>query len=367
MGRGVFLPLNGKEVQEVLRDVWKRFLQKSLKALLVPIESEGFISPGLIGTPDGIERTRAFAPYIPINTARILQMLTKLEPPSEPIGVVARPCEIRAAIELRKLKQVAEKNLVFLAIDCLGTYSLRVYQEKLQEGKIEEVQVDQSLIRDACKVCTYPVVPWSDLRVFYLGIDEGIFLEALTEEGERLLKESGFEFEEKKFEKRERVLSELLEKRTLNENELLHHQQEELKGYEALLREFSVCIKCHNCMTVCPICYCKECFFNSPSFEFEADRFLNLLELKGVLRLPTEILLFHLTRMAHMALSCVGCGMCEEGCPQGIRVFELFKAVAKKVQGIFQYEPGRDPKEALPLTTFREEELKEVESRLHDL
>jgi len=365
MGKGVFIPLNGKKVQEGLREVWERFLKTSLKALLVPIESEGFISPGLIGIPDGIERTRALAPYIPINTARLLQMLTKLEPPSEPIGVVARPCEIRAAIELRKLKQVAEKNLLLLAIDCGGTYPLRVYQEKLKEGKVEEVQVDQSLIRDACKVCTYPVAPWSDLRVCYMGIDEGIFLEALTEEGERLLRESGFEVEDREFEKRKRVLLELIQDKAQKEDELLRYQQEELKGYEALLRELSICIKCHNCMTVCPICYCKECFFNSPSFEFEADRFLNLLELKGVLRLPTEVLLFHLTRMAHMALSCVGCGMCQEGCPQGVRVFVLFKAVAKKVQGIFQYEPGRDPKETLPLTTFKEEELKEVENRLH--
>jgi hypothetical protein len=113
MGKGVFIPLNGKKVQEGLREVWERFLKTSLKALLVPIESEGFISPGLIGTPDGIERTRALAPYIPINTARLLQMLTKLEPPSEPIGVVARPCEIRAAIKLRKLKQVAKKTPCF--------------------------------------------------------------------------------------------------------------------------------------------------------------------------------------------------------------------------------------------------------------
>jgi len=77
--------------------------------------------------------------------------------------------------------------------------------------------------------------------------------------------------------------------------------------------------------------------------------------------MPADILLFHITRMAHMATSCVACGMCEEACPMGVPVFRLFKAVSTKVQELFTYEPGRNLEEELPIATFREEELEKIQ------
>jgi formate dehydrogenase subunit beta len=41
----------------------------------------------------------------------------------------------------------------------------------------------------------------------------------------------------------------------------------------------------------------------------------------------------------------------------GIRVAEIFRAVSKRTQQVFDYIPGRDLDEELPLATFREEEL----------
>ncbi|MHC4789323.1 MAG: hypothetical protein ACYS8K_09010, partial [Planctomycetota bacterium] len=56
------------------------------------------------------------------------------EPPqdgSPPIGVVLRPCEIRAFIELVKLQQASIDPFLIIGVDCWGTYSVQDYAEKV--------------------------------------------------------------------------------------------------------------------------------------------------------------------------------------------------------------------------------------------
>lgn len=362
MAYGAWFGDDGKGTNGLLRELWKHMLDHFFSALMVTVEVEGSgLAPGLLSKGGDVENTRALAPYMALNAARVLQALTKVSPPSEPIGAVLRPCEARAVVELMKLNQVSREGLFIIAIDCLGTYPLEVYKEKSIQGVLEEKAPEEELLREACRVCLWPFSPWADIRVCYIGLKGGVFLEALTEKGAEVLKALGFKLGHLEFPERQRELEGIIRKRKEQEQKFLQRQREVLYGHQALLKALTWCIKCHNCMTVCPICYCKECFFNSPSLEFEADRFLELSKNRPALRLPTEVLLFHLTRMAHMSTSCVACGMCQEACPQGVKVFDLFKAVSKRTQALFDYEPGRDPDEPLPLTVFKEEELKEVE------
>ncbi len=95
----------------------------------------------------------------------------------------------------------------------------------------------------------------------------------------------------------------------------------------------------------------------------EADRFLELSASRGAIRLPTDILLFHLTRMVHMSFSCVACGMCQESCPKDVPVFRMFLLASSEVQDMFDYKPGLSPEDPIPITVFREDEFKEVEDR----
>ncbi len=76
--------------------------------------------------------------------------------------------------------------------------------------------------------------------------------------------------------------------------------------------------------------------------------------------MPTDTLLFHLTRLNHMVMSCVGCGLCQEACPNDIPLLRIFRLVGKRVQEVFEYVPGRSLEEELPLSVFREDELGEV-------
>jgi formate dehydrogenase subunit beta len=134
---------------------------------------------------------------------------------------------------------------------------------------------------------------------------------------------------------------------------------------DGLLTEFSACIRCHNCMINCPICYCKECIFRTPTFEHESQLYYQWAERKGTVRMLPDTLLFHLTRLNHMVTSCVGCGMCTEACPVDIPVGTVFRAVGEKAQAIFDYHPGRSLEEAAPVQEFREEELTALGERPH--
>ena len=66
-----------------------------------------------------------------------------------------------------------------------------------------------------------------------------------------------------------------------------------------------------------------------------------------------------------MSLSCVSCGACEDACPVSIPVAQVFCMIGDETQGLFEYVSGRDITETLPLKTYEEEELSEVEDA-HD-
>jgi formate dehydrogenase subunit beta len=125
----------------------------------------------------------------------------------------------------------------------------------------------------------------------------------------------------------------------------------------SLLSEFATCIRCQNCMVTCPICYCKECIFRTDTFHHPSPRYWDWSERKGGVRLPSDTLLFHVTRLLHMAHACVSCGMCSDACPVGIPVADIFCAVGRRLQNSFGYVPGRDPDEEMIIATFREDEL----------
>ena len=83
-------------------------------------------------------------------------------------------------------------------------------------------------------------------------------------------------------------------------------------------------------------------------------------EQKGAYRMPADTMLFHLTRLNHMVLSCVGCGMCTQACPAELPVGNVFRAIGQRIQDVFDYMPGRDVEEPLPLITFKADEWNEI-------
>jgi formate dehydrogenase subunit beta len=104
--------------------------------------------------------------------------------------------------------------------------------------------------------------------------------------------------------------------------------------------------------------------FATDVFQHQPSQYLGWANLQGGLKMPTDTVFFHLTRMAHISLSCVGCGQCSNACPNDIPVMELFRSVAQRTQEAFDYEPGRDPDQPIPLTVFAEQEFEDVVDHL---
>ena len=328
------------------------------------------VVPTLVTDSEKLESSRFLAPVMPVNTARVISDMTKVTPSSKKIGVVLRNCEIRALLELVKLRQASLENITLIGIDCPGTYTVNDYAGRIAKGESPEETIlsrftkgeEDPDVRQSCAICAYPLAQNADLIVELAGndIQKSISISSNTDSGEALLK--GTELpEDADTENRSRMAEETLAKQADKREKFFKENASRFQGIDQLMSVLSPCIRCYNCRTVCPACYCKECFFDSPTFEMESDRYLGWAQTKGAVRMPSNTLFYHLTRMAHMATSCIGCGLCSEACPNDIPVAEIFQLAAAEVQKDLDYIPGRSLDEELPLSSFREEELREVE------
>ena len=372
MVKETLVKVKNRNLRESINSLLADLLNKGLlEAVLVPqpIPSKESVVQTLVTEPEKLGGADVLAPVLPVNSAQIVSHMTRVAASPKSIGLVMRSCEIRALVELVKLKQASLDNLVTIGIDCLGTYSVRDYADMVSRKEdpthvlLEDAKEgkESSYLRSACRVCEYSVPTFADLMVGLMGLDweKEILLQAGSDKGEKILaalsmSSSGTSSQ------REKMVSELTQQRMKKRDKLFSQTQKEISGWENLSSFFATCTNCHNCMTACPVCYCKECFFDSSTFEFEPAKYLGWADRKGILRMPTDTFLFHLGRMNHMAVSCVGCGLCEQACPSDITLLKIFKMVGHQVQKMFEYVPGRDLKEEIPLAVFKEDELQKV-------
>lgn len=281
------------------------------------------------------------APVMPVNGAQELARLTRSAPPAKPIAALLRPCEVRAFIELTKLRQAHRENLFLISVECEGTRPPR------QEGDD---------LRRACQSCLYPLPQNVDLVFQRFGVDPGqLPLEAHTKEGEAMLQLAGCSPQVTP------DRAETIEAALKPRREAFRQQEkdfyEQHKGIDGMMELFADCINCHNCQRLCPICYCKQCLFESSAFVLDTEAQLQGARKRGSNRMPSGTLLFHLGRLNHMSTSCVSCGVCTQACPQDIPISDLFKFTSHKTQDLFQYRAGLQPETPPPVMTFAPHEL----------
>ena len=331
----------------------------AVEALLTPMRTPGgSVTPALVSDVELLAAADPLAPVMPVNAATLAGKLSIREPRAR-LGVVLRACELRALIELVKLQQASLDDLTLIAVDCAGTYEVTDGKGKEPEAwreVYESVMEPDEALRLACRMCEQPAYEGAHITLELLSSDLGQGLNvALPDElGEKL----GLSAAEANG--RAEVLEKLVAARTATRDAEFEAIRARLEGDENLTGVFDACIRCHNCMTVCPLCYCKTCVFKSEVFDHDPMQYLGWAAQKGAHRMPSDTMLFHLTRLNHMDLSCVGCGMCTQACPAELPVGPVFRAIGQRVQETFGYIPGRDVDEPLPLVTFKEDEWLEV-------
>ena len=353
-----------------LRKFLARLLEsKTIQALLISLENEnGTISPGLITDAKYLEKANPLAPVMSINNGRTLSALTSTKSlentsGSIKIGAVLRPCEIRAAIELVKLQQVNLDQVLLISMDCPGTFETRDYYASgfSENGHLNEYlnaakegydpSIAELYLRTACQYCVQQKPENVAIHFHLFGAD--LSSEVVVTVQDQIAKDLNLEECPDYSEVEEGAFKKLV----------TTHSQARQKGFDDIRNKIaaegglsnllSTCIRCHNCQEACPICYCRLCLFDSEAFRHESSYYLRSAQRKGALRFLPDTLLFHMTRLNHMSLSCVSCGMCSSACPEHIPVSTLFSAVGSRVQKVFDYSPGRSIDDSLPLTCFQ--------------
>ncbi len=376
MSRGAVLKVKNNDPVEALRLLFHDFLEKGVvDALLIPKKlpsGDGYCQT-LIRNPEALVDINPMAPTLPVQSARLTSHLTVTDPGCK-VGAVLKSCEIRAVIELVKFLQVKMDRLILIGVDCLGTYEPSDYAKMSRESG-EGVSITGSLLKGAkegkikphdgydlrlaCQICESPSPENADMIIGLFGHDpqRELFIEVRDDLAVELGQKGVLATNEEGSPSRDQVIEKLTEERIKKRDEVFDAFRSKSKGLQDLMDVLSTCIRCHNCMVACPICYCKECVFRTPTLEHKADQLIRWADRKGGVRMPTDTLLFHLIRLSHMVTSCIGCGLCDSACPNDLPVATLFRAVGQKVQEMFDYTPGRSVDEEPPVATFREDEL----------
>lgn len=369
------IPVENSDTLVAVQGFLRQLLEAGIvDSLLVPMETpHGAVTPALVSDPSLLEKANPLAPVMGVNAARLAGRISIREP-RERVGVVLRPCELRGLVELVKLQQASLDDLVTIGVDCLGTYDVAVYaamKDDSSEDGFGATELKAYLatartgdlaplqgytFRDACEMCDKPYAHGSDVTLELIGADlsSGIPV-SLPDDMAEALELREMEADDRRAE----VVDHVVGARTKVRDERFAEIRQRLDevGIEGV---FATCVRCHNCMTVCPICYCKTCLFKSQVFDHEPIQYANWAKRKGAYRMPGDTTLFHLTRLNHMVLSCVGCGMCTSDCPADLPVGTVFRAIGQETQAVFEYEPGHDVEELLPLITFEEDEWLDV-------
>ncbi len=276
------------------------------------------------------------------------------------IGVIARPCDIRAFIELAKRDQVSINNLFVIGIECIGRIDPRELKKVLKKADIDpESVVNEKInngvltlelnngtthtfklgeeidVRSYCNQCAERV-PQENVADLTFWIDhplegnEEIF-EVRSIRGKEVLEKAATEVIEVEKLSDEDV-QQLKNYITSLEQTALELQESEFakldemsdeERFEYIISNFEQCTSCMMCIRACPICYCKDC---------------------NVIRKRKELdpIMINLTRLSHVGDTCIACGKCSEVCPKNIPLCLISKKLVESSKELFKYTPGHD-------------------------
>jgi formate dehydrogenase subunit beta len=370
MGMNKALVIN-TNAEQAARDLLKNLLENGkITAVfsLKKINKQGAVAYSLIAHSDDLDDAVPFYPFMPVQAGKLLSRFTLRGAVKKPVVAIINPCELRGFIELIKREQGSRENLIIISPTCGGVYPskmavdgtiqqhLTAYWDAVKEG---EMPAD---IRPACRGCIEFIPYTADVMVDLVGnqnlASQSVWL-INTQKAADLFKEIDTKFVERALD--QKMLDTFYFKRDAERKHLFDNIDAQMKGIDGLIDIFGKCIECHGCSKVCPICYCKLCEFESPDLEYNPSHYESELERRGGLKVPPGTLYYHLGRLTHIGISCVGCGCCEDVCPVDIPVSIVFKKVGESIQQLFKYVPGKNVEEKIPLVIFEKEEFAEIE------
>jgi formate dehydrogenase subunit beta len=266
---------------------------------------------------------------------------------SEKIGLIARPCDTRALIELAKIRQVELDNLFIIALEEQGLIlnasrqmrkekdidATKIIKEKVEDngliflfedGDTKRVEFE---IADNCSRCARKEPVLADVSVSNIGIpinSEEIILKIYSDDGEQALEKSGIDVKDlpddlkKTHEEKLNEIIEAAEAKRVKELEEWNKLSQEVK-----MEQIKKCTMCGMCIRACPVCYCVDCILQKKRKDKTIDN-----------------MSYQLTRIAHVADRCVECGKCANNCPMSLPLSLIFQSLNDQFQETFKYQAG---------------------------
>ena len=307
-------------MEQRMRDEAKALLEQDKVDYIVGFEpgSLKFITTPLI-TRDANEVDRLVVnPFIVNNLANYLTELKGR------VGIVAKGCDSRSIVSLIQDNKVAREDLVILGVPCSGIIDLAKVEQLV--GRDRD-QLDD-IIREGDKAVIAVDGRRSEFSITEVLFDNCLGCELpVPQEYDILLGEPA-----------PSVADRSASQAKIAQLKELTPQQR----WQFWKDEFSRCIRCYACRSVCPACYCQRCFVeeSEPQWLSPAPRW-------------QDNLFFQVIRNIHVAGRCTDCGECERVCPVNIPLRSLTKEMYDITGELFQFKSGMD-KEAAPLMTSYE-------------
>lgn len=266
---------------------------------------------------------------------------------NEKVGLIARPCDTRALIELAKIRQVNLDNLFIIGIEDRGMLPkagremrkikdvdpTKIVKEKvgdkglivkMDDGSTKELNLT---VAENCLRCFRKIPVVADLTVSDLGIpvnSEEIILKVYSDKGNDILEKSGISKKSLPTDIKkthEDTYNQIIEK--AKEKRAKDLEEWEKLSQEEKIAELLKCTMCNTCIRGCPVCYCVDCILQKKRKAKTIDK-----------------VTYQLTRIAHDADRCVECGNCDNNCPQNLPLSLYFQSLNDAFKEKFGYEAG---------------------------
>jgi ferredoxin len=210
--------------------------------------------------------------------------------------------------------------LLTVCVDCLGTYPDDDYQWRAERKGSQERLAWESLhfarqggiaayrFRSACQACRTPISSGADINIGVIGLPvrQKILLETSESIHAANLAED-VEQNQSLFEQREYIIAKLLDRGSQTRRRLIKNLDSILpRDVDALIHQFAQCGECRECFDSCPLC----------SAEYPAKD-----ETGHYLR----------QQVKQWMISCAGCGMCEQACPNHLPLVTIFNQIREQL------------------------------------
>jgi formate dehydrogenase subunit beta len=298
-------------LQNFVKTLWE---QTDMDAMVIAPSNGKFV----LESADELEHVNPFQPLMKLNAARLV-VDTARKRPGKRLGTILRPCEMRALNEMAARGAVKRSDVLAVCTDCLGTFPAEEYEwraERSAKGLMKETLqfapqggISAYRYRPACQMCAEPGATAGDVNIGVFGLPVRQSMLVNTHNGSVVLKSiaDGWATDDL-VSKREHTLAKISERHGRTRERVLKSLEEELPAdLQHLLEQFESCGSCQACMNVCPICSVDE---------------------------PRKTKDGKLVRedMVNWLLSCAGCGMCEQACPQHQPLSAVFSHIREQIE-----------------------------------